>query len=110
MSDRDDELLLALITVPPEVAEQLARALVTQHLAACVNRIKGVHSVYRWEGAVETDTEDLLMIKTSRTRFASLQTAVLALHPYELPEIISVPLGPGLPPYLAWITAQLSDN
>jgi periplasmic divalent cation tolerance protein len=110
MSEDDKELLLAWITVPTEAAEALARALVTQRLAACVNRITGVQSVYRWDDEVETDTEDLLMIKTSRGRFAALQTAVLALHPYELPEIISVPLGPGLPPYLAWITAQLSDT
>ena len=84
-------------------AEKIARALVERKLAACVNILPGLHSIYTWKGASETATEHLLIIKTLSAVYPSLEQAILELHPYELPEIIAVPIAAGLPAYLAWI-------
>ncbi|MBX6420816.1 MAG: divalent-cation tolerance protein CutA [Sinobacteraceae bacterium] len=99
----EEEALLVLVTCPPEAAEGLARALVEQRLAACVNRIDGLRSVYRWRDAVESAEESLLLAKTTRARYAQLEAAVRARHPYELPEIVAVSLSCGLPAYLQWL-------
>lgn len=86
-----------------EDAARLARALVERRLAACVNVVAGVRSVYRWKGNVEEDEERLLVIKTRRDRFEALRAALLSLHPYELPEAIVLPIEAGHAPYLAWL-------
>jgi periplasmic divalent cation tolerance protein len=86
-----------------EDAARIARALVERRLAACVNVVPGVRSFYRWKGAVEEDEERLLVIKTRRDRFEPLREALLALHPYELPEAILLPIEAGHDPYLAWL-------
>jgi len=86
-----------------EDAARIARALVERRLAACVNVLPGVRSFYRWKGAAEEDEERLLVIKTRRDRFEALREALVALHPYELPEAIVLPIEAGHAPYLAWI-------
>jgi len=99
-----DPVLLCYCTCPdPASAQNLADALVGEGLAACVNRIPGVHSTYRWKGKVVTDSEELLMIKTTAQRFAALKERLLALHPYELPELIAVPVAQGHEAYLDWV-------
>jgi periplasmic divalent cation tolerance protein len=100
----DARVQLVFCTVPDrEVGQRIARALVDEKLAACVNLLPGVHSVYRWQGAVESADEVLLIAKTTATRFAALRDRLAALHPYELPEVIAVDVAAGLPAYLEWV-------
>lgn len=95
---------LVLTTCPDaDTAGRIARTLVEERLAACVNVLPPMRSVYRWKGQVEEAGEVLLLIKTSGTRFAALRERLRALHPYELPEIVAVPIVDGLPDYLAWL-------
>jgi periplasmic divalent cation tolerance protein len=109
--DTPTEFALALTTVgSEEEGLALARALVEQGLAACVNVIPGVTSVYRWKGAVQTDPERLLVIKTRVALFPRLQEAVHRLHAYELPELILVPLTGGDARYLAWLAEGTGDR
>jgi len=99
-------VLLCYCTCPNAAsAQHLADALVGESLAACVNRIPGVHSTYRWKGQVTTDVEELLLIKTTVERFEALKERVVALHPYELPELIAVPVERGHVAYLDWVRA-----
>lgn len=101
---------LILCTCPDnQVAEQLATSLVEQRLAACINIVPGLTSIYRWQGKLEKGTEVLLMIKTSRQQYAAVEAAIQQQHPYELPEIIAVPLVEGSSEYLRWITTSLED-
>ena len=102
------DVQIVLCTVPDrETGEQIANTLVTEQLAACVNIIPGITSVYRWKGAVEQDQEALLLIKTGQDRWLPLQERIRALHPYELPEIIAVPIHTGQTDYIEWITSCL---
>ncbi|GAB6043974.1 divalent-cation tolerance protein CutA [Endothiovibrio diazotrophicus] len=95
---------LVLCTVPDrEVGERIASALVERRLAACVNLVAGVTSFYGWQGRVEREEELQLLIKTSAARYPELERTIVELHPYELPEVVAVPLSEGLPGYLAWI-------
>jgi periplasmic divalent cation tolerance protein len=87
-------------------ARILARTLVERRLAACVNMLPGVQSVYRWRDAIEEEAEVMLLIKTTAGRYAELEQTLKALHPYELPEIVALPLGAGLPAYLEWIAQE----
>jgi periplasmic divalent cation tolerance protein len=101
------DVLLVLCTCPDESsAAQLARALVEEGLAACVNRLPGVRSTWRWEGAIQDASEVMLVIKTVEARFEALRERLVALHPYELPEVIAVKVAAGLAPYLRWIEAE----
>jgi periplasmic divalent cation tolerance protein len=101
------DVLLVLCTCPDEAsAAQLARALVEEGLAACVNRLPGVRSTWRWEGAIQDASEVMLVIKTVEARFEALRERLVALHPYELPEVIAVKVAAGLAPYLRWIEAE----
>jgi len=98
---------VTLCTCPDaQVADRIARALVEEQLAACVNRLGGVRSVYRWKGAVQHDEEHPMLIKTTAERYPALEQALRAGHPYELPEIIAVPIERGLPAYLDWVAAE----
>jgi periplasmic divalent cation tolerance protein len=100
----DKEFQIVLTTCPdPAVAERIAQVLVEEGLAACVNMLGPMQSVYRWRGQVETANEQLLVIKSTRARFPEIRDRVRSLHPYELPEIIAVPVADGLPEYLAWL-------
>ncbi|HEX9100984.1 MAG TPA: divalent-cation tolerance protein CutA [Polyangia bacterium] len=102
------EALVVLVTVPDgATADKLAEALVGERLAACVNVLGGVRSVYRWKGAVERAEELLCVCKTTRAAFPRLHARVVELHPYELPEVIALPVEAGHAPYLEWITASV---
>jgi periplasmic divalent cation tolerance protein len=101
------EALVVLVTAPSaEKAAEIARALVEERLAACGNVVPGLRSIYRWEGKVQEDAEALLVLKTTRARFEALRERVLALHPYQVPEVIALTVAAGSAPYLAWIAAE----
>jgi len=87
-------------------AAKLAHALIKQRLAACVNILSPCRSVYRWKGKIEDAEEFPMLIKTTRARYAELEAAIRAGHPYELPEIIAVLLTEGLPAYLEWVDSE----
>ena len=87
-------------------AARLAHALVEKRLAACINILSSCRSIYRWKGKVEDAEEFPMLIKTTRSRYPELEAAIRAGHPYELPEIIAVPLAGGLPAYLEWVEAE----
>lgn len=96
--------VLVLSTVARhEDADRIARALVDRRLAACVNLVPGVRSIYRWKGGIESDDELLLVIKSTSDRLEALREAIVSLHPYEVPELIAVPIEFGHAPYLAWL-------
>lgn len=100
------DTLLVVTNLPDRAgAETLARLLVERRLAACVNVLAPCRSVYRWQGAVEEAEEVPLLIKTAGDRYGELETTIRAHHPYELPEIVAVPLAQGLAAYLAWVAA-----
>jgi periplasmic divalent cation tolerance protein len=90
------------------VAARIARALVEERLSACVNVLPGIRSFYRWQGAMEEAGEALLLIKTTRAALPALQARLVALHPYELPELLVVEAAGGLPAYLAWIADNVA--
>lgn len=92
------------------IASRIAETLVSEGLAACVSQLSGVQSVYRWRGEIERDVEVLLLIKTVDSRFDALAARVRELHPYDVPEIISVPVTRGLPDYLQWVCKCTADD
>ncbi len=99
--------LLVLTNLPDRpTAEALARELVEARLAACVNILAPCHSVYRWQGSIETADEVPMLIKTSSERYLALEAAIRRRHPYELPEVIALPIREGLPEYLAWVADE----
>jgi periplasmic divalent cation tolerance protein len=99
--------LLVLTNVPERAAaERLADMLVEQRLAACVSILAPCRSVYRWKGAVQRDEEHPILMKTTAERYPALEQALRAAHPYELPEIIAVPVARGLPAYLEWVAGE----
>ncbi|OAI00300.1 dihydroorotate dehydrogenase [Methylomonas methanica] len=99
---------LILCTCPDiEVADKLAGTLITQKLAACVNILPGVRSVYEWQGEIETAQEHLLLIKSHQDRYAAIEATLKSLHPYQLPEIIAVAIESGSLEYLKWIDSCL---
>lgn len=101
------EVLLIFTNLPDEAsAATLAEHLVEHRLAACVNQLAPCHSVYRWQGQVETATEVPLLIKTTRAQYAALEAAVIKMHPYAVPELIAVPVEAGLPAYLNWVREE----
>lgn len=97
------DVRVVLCTTPPDAAETIAGALVERKLAACVNIVPGVRSVYRWKGAIERAEETLLIVKTTAGRIDALTEAIRSIHPYEVPEIIALDVTGGLPGYLAWV-------
>lgn len=101
------DTLLGFCTCPDEAcAERIATALVDERLAACVTRIAGVTSTYRWQGRTQHDREVLLLIKTTNERFDAVRERIMVLHPYELPEVIAVDVARGLPAYLDWVARE----
>lgn len=101
------QVLLVLTNMPDaQTAHALARQLVEKQLAACVNCMPGVQSIYRWQGAVEEAGEVTLLIKTTQARYAALEAAIKASHPYDVPEIIAAPIVAGWPAYLEWVVQE----
>ena len=97
---------LVLCTCPPGDAQRIAEALVADRLAACVNVLADVTSVYRWQGEVTRDGESLLLIKTVAGRIRELADRIREIHPYELPEVIAVPVSDGLSAYISWVAGE----
>ena len=104
------EVRVVLVTAPDEeVAGSLARALVTERLAACANLVPRVRSIYRWEGEVQDDPEVLIVLKTREDRCDALAARVRDLHPYDVPEVVVLPVGGGSRAYLEWVIAEPSE-
>jgi len=103
-------VLIVLVTCPPDRARQIATALVEERVAACVNVVPGLQSIYRWQGEVQSDGEALLIVKTAKDRFDALKQAVLKHHPYELPEVIAVAVDRGHAPYLEWVVESTRSS
>jgi periplasmic divalent cation tolerance protein len=102
--------LLVLTNCPDEEsANAIALALVEERLAACVNILPRVQSIYRWQGTVESATEIPLFIKSTTTNYPALETAIRDHHPYQVPEIIALPVEQGLPTYLDWIATETTQ-
>ena len=98
------DVRVVLVTVPSaEKALELARTVVEERLAACVNVVPSVRSVYRWEGKVQDDAEALLVIKTTAAGLEPLRARLVALHPYQCPEVLALPVEAGHAPYLEWV-------
>ncbi len=105
---RDSEVSVVLVTAPDgDTAERLGRALVEERLAACVNVVPAIKSIYRWEGEVETDAEVLLVIKTSTRGCESLRRRVVELHPYDTPEVLALDVRDGSREYLDWVLGSV---
>lgn len=108
MDDIDPDAAVLVFTNAPdrEVAARIAEALVDKRLAACVNVLAGCTSVYRWQGDIERAEEIPLLIKTRAARYPEVEATIRHLHPYELPEVIAVPVSQGLPEYLQWVAEE----
>jgi periplasmic divalent cation tolerance protein len=102
-----DALIVFSTCADETEALRLANALVEARLAACVNVLPAIQSVYRWQGAIENAREILLVVKTTRQRFEAVRDLISAVHSYETPEIIAVPVAAGSEKYLAWLTDQV---
>lgn len=108
MTDEAGEYLLVLTNLPDrESATRLANVLVGKRLAACVNILGTCTSVYSWQDTIQTEPEVPLLIKTHANRFDAVREEILHSHPYELPEIVAVPIERGLKPYLDWVASSL---
>ena len=103
----NEAIVVFMTAANPEEATRLADMLIGARLAACVQILRGVESVYRWEGKVERQAETLLVAKTSTEKFGELEREVRALHSYEIPEIVAVPIRAGSAPYLQWLADSL---
>lgn len=100
-------ILAVFCTCPDETAaRELAAGLVENRLAACVNVMPSIRSIYRWQGAVQQDDEALMVIKTSAEKYADLEKWLAGRHPYDVPEVIALPVDKGLPAYLAWVAQE----
>jgi len=104
--DQAASVRIAFISIPRDEANKLARKLVEQRLAACVNLVPKIESYFWWDDAVQHDEEALLIVKTTESRFRDLMAFVQEHHPYDLPEVIGFPLSEGLPEYIAWIRKE----
>lgn len=103
---------LLILTNLPDVAsaEKLAQTLVENRAAACVNVLAPCHSIYRWQGRVEKADEIPLLIKTTAVNYARVEEIVRALHPYDVPELIAIPITHGLPAYLDWLATETEKH
>lgn len=105
-----DSIVLFVTTGSETEAETIAKALVADRLAACVNIINPIRSFYRWQGEITDDCEWLLMIKTQTDRFSAVEARVKALHSYEVPEVIALSILAGSEPYLRWLNEETRDK
>ena len=102
------DALVVLVTAPTaDVAASIARTLVEERLVACGNVVPGIRSIYRWEGAVHDDAEALLLLKTERRLLPELKLRLEEIHPYQVPELLALPVEDGLAPFLDWIAASV---
>ena len=106
MSHDDDDAVVVYVTCPADNAVELAKALVEAGVVACANIVPSVRSIYRWQGKLCDEEEALLIVKTRAARFEALRQRVVELHPYEVPEVIALPIVAGHGPYLAWLRAS----
>ena len=107
----DGEAIVVLCAVPADFdTAPLAATLIENAIAACVQVGAAITSTYKWKGVIETSTEKLLLIKTRHALFAKVEAAILAAHPYDVPEIIALPVVAGNAPYLAWLTAETTQG
>ena len=106
-----EDVRVCLVTAPdPDVAQRIARALVDEQLAACVNIVPGVRSIYRWQGALNDDAELLLIVKTTQARLAALAERLAVLHPYALPELVALTPSGGSERYFDWVRAEVKGT
>ena len=105
-----NDYIICLTTCGLQDANRIATALVEQRLAACVNIIKHVSSIYRWKGKIESDTESLLIIKTRKEMVQRMESGLKEIHPYETPEFVAINIASGAAEYLSWITASLEPQ
>lgn len=111
MSQQTSEPIVVLMTAAnAEEAERIAQALVDRRLAACVQILPAIKSVYRWKGEIESESEVLLLAKTVREKFVELERAVRAVHSYKTPEIIALPVNLASEPYLKWLIDSLGSS
>ncbi|KAH9756343.1 protein CutA [Citrus sinensis] len=102
--------IVVYVTVPnKEAGKKLAESIVKAKLAACVNRVPGIESVYEWKGEIQTDAEELLIIKTRQSLLETLTEHVKANHEYDVPEVIALPITGGSQPYLEWLKSSTRD-
>jgi periplasmic divalent cation tolerance protein len=107
LANEGAQVRVVLSTVPSEqVGEQIARALLDEHLVACVNIVPGLRSLYRWQGAIQDDRELLLVIKTTADRYEALEQRLKALHPYEVCEVLAFDVADGARAYLDWVVGE----
>lgn len=106
----EDALIVALSTCPEADARRLASELVRLRLAACVNIVPSVQSIYRWKEQIESDEESLMIIKTADSRWEALAQWLKSNHPYDVPELLALPVTSGLPAYLQWAIGELTAN
>jgi len=108
-ADKKAKYQLVLCTCPEETtAINIAENLVAQRVAACVNVLPALYSVYHWQDNVESAKESMILIKTSQEKYASLEKVITTLHPYEVPEIIAIDINNGLPEYLKWLGSSIN--
>ncbi len=105
-----DKIVVLSTCASEQEAEKLARSLIEERVAACVNVIPGIRSYYRWKGTIETGDEYLLLIKSSRDRLAALRTSLEKEHSYEVPEVLALPVVEGSPNYLSWLQTCLEGE
>lgn len=110
MTGAADEAIVCLITAPPDGAKPIASHLVERRLAACVNELGPIRSTYRWDGAVQRDTETLLVVKTTRAAFAAIERLLADVHPYDTFELVALDVTSSSEPYLAWIAESVSPS
>lgn len=108
MSSPKEAVTVVVTTAPDaEVAESLGRTLVEERLAACANVLPGVTSVFRWEGEVQTEGEALVLLKSTESVFAALRDRLVELHPYDVPEVLRLPVPAGSDAYLDWVRDEV---
>ncbi len=102
--------VIVLVTCPPQGAERIARPLVEERLAACVNVVRGITSIFRWQGDVSSESEELLVIKSTRRSWDALCRRVRELHTYDTPEIVCLKIEDGYKPYLDWLNSSVGQR
>jgi len=105
-----DALMVVCSCPDSECAKQLAERIVSERLAACANVVPGVTSIFEWNGALQSESEVVMVIKTTSQKYPQLEATLRQLHPYEVPEIIATPITHGLPDYLDWVTDSVEGK